>query len=282
MSAARRRLVGFAGSAVEIESQGERAAALVEFLYRHVPVESDTSPCAVYRLVSDDVSGEMRLYRGDVLFGQGASEAAVGETLLGDSGHRLAAQSRGGLLFHAAGLACRGRGILLPGGIGAGKTTLTVWLVTTLGLDYLTDEMVFVPCGTETMQPFTRPLNLKAPARAVLKDVVDFEKGGASILRGAYSDLISPLLLNPADIVREPGLDVIIFPRYLPEAPAEFCPLSKAQAGLTLMECLVNARNLPDHGFPEVVRLARAVPAYRMHYADFGQVAGQVGSLLGL
>ena len=28
------------------------------------------------------------------------------------------------------------------------------------------------------------------------------------------------------------------------------------------MQCLVNARNLPDHGFAEVVRLAREVPAH--------------------
>ena len=46
-------------------------------------------------------------------------------------------------------------------------------------------------------------------------------------------------------------------------------PLTPAQAGLRLMQCLINARNLPEHGFPEIARLSRRVPAYRMTYASF-------------
>lgn len=35
------------------------------------------------------------------------------------------------------------------------------------------------------------------------------------------------------------------------------------------MQCLVNARNLPDHGFPEAARLCRAMPDYRITYGSF-------------
>ena len=57
--------------------------------------------------------------------------------------------------------------------------------------------------------------------------------------------------------------------------------LSRAQAGLELMQCLINARNLPDHGFPEVTRLARAMPAYKMTYANFAQIEPHIFRLFG-
>ncbi|MFN8459220.1 MAG: hypothetical protein U0401_31985 [Anaerolineae bacterium] len=56
-------------------------------------------------------------------------------------------------------------------------------------------------------------------------------------------------------------------------------PLSQAQAGLALMQCLLNARNLPEHGFPEVTRLIRQVPAYHLGYSHFGQLEGQIEQL---
>jgi hypothetical protein len=45
------------------------------------------------------------------------------------------------------------------------------------------------------------------------------------------------------------------------------------------MECLVNADNLADSGFPEAVRLARKVPAFEMPYAGFGQLEEALSSL---
>jgi hypothetical protein len=65
---------------------------------------------------------------------------------------------------------------------------------------------------------------------------------------------------------------LILFPHYQPGASLNWRPLTKAQAGLHLMECLVNARNLPDHGFAEVARMAKMAPAYRLEYSRFDQL----------
>ncbi|NJN95931.1 MAG: hypothetical protein HC875_18395 [Anaerolineales bacterium] len=46
------------------------------------------------------------------------------------------------------------------------------------------------------------------------------------------------------------------------------------------MQCLINARNLPEHGFPEIVRLAALAPAYKISYAHFDQIGGQIEMLL--
>jgi hypothetical protein len=46
------------------------------------------------------------------------------------------------------------------------------------------------------------------------------------------------------------------------------------------MTHLINARNLPEHGFAQVARLARKVPAYRMTYSSFAQLRAPLQDLL--
>jgi hypothetical protein len=284
MTVAGNRLVCFAGSAVAVEYKSDRAARVVDFLFRHLPTGngSATPPHATYRVAPGDGSGRLALYRDDELSHQGTSDAYLAEKLLGDVGYTLADKSRGGLLFHAGALAWSGRGLLLPGSVGAGKTTLTMWLALkrVSGLEYLSDEMVFFSTGSHTMQTYTRPLNLKSPARTALKDLFDFKGHAGRILSTSYGDLIPPELLCFAGPRQEIPVHLIIFPHYVAGSKFELQPLTKAQAGLALMECLVNARNLPEHGFPDIARLARRSPAYRLRYARFDEIGEHIETLL--
>jgi hypothetical protein len=45
-----------------------------------------------------------------------------------------------------------------------------------------------------------------------------------------------------------------------------------------LIDTVVNARNLPEHGMPELARLARLVPAQQLVYHDFTQLADQLAT----
>jgi hypothetical protein len=45
------------------------------------------------------------------------------------------------------------------------------------------------------------------------------------------------------------------------------------------MECLANGRNLAGHGFPEVTRIARSVPAYQLVYSRFEQLDSYIEEL---
>jgi hypothetical protein len=279
------RLITFAGSTVGVEYEGGSAAKIVDFLYRNIPLDASPGPARVtFRLLSGDGSDRLRLSRAETLLYQGDDAAQAADSLLSQSCYQLANHSQGGALFHAGALAVpgRGKGWLLPGGIGSGKTTLTAWLLTK-GLDYLTDELAFVPDGAEAMQTFARPLNLKRAARAALRDHFDFERHAGRMLSTPAGDLISPEALRPGRPAGAPGATLvrsIIFPRYQAGSDFVWQPLSKAQAGLALMKCLVNARNLPEHGFPQISRLAKTVPAYHMTYANFDQVEAQLDDLL--
>lgn len=264
-----RAVIHFAGSAVAVEYAGERVARLVEFVFRHAPREGDSVPHVTYRAL--ETGGGLALCREGEQVYAGRSEGALAELLMGGVCHDLAERSRGGLLFHAAALAWQGQGMLLPGAIGAGKSTLVAWLAAR-GFTYLTDEMVYVPHGAHAFHAFTRPLNLKAGSLPVLTDALDLDFRSGEVLEHPAGVLIAPALFDaPASRPVYP-LGRVIFPRYRPQGEFELRLLSGAQAGKGLMECLVNARNLPDRGFREVARLARIAPACRLEYGRFEQI----------
>jgi hypothetical protein len=96
----------------------------------------------------------------------------------------------------------------------------------------------------------------------------------------SYSDMVIPTVIKPDNGFSNPPLELILFPRFSQDAEFQFQQLTRAHAGLALMQCLINARNLPDHGFSEAVRLARLVPAYSMVYGSFDQLAGRIETLL--
>jgi hypothetical protein len=214
------RLISFAGSTFTIEFSGPKPARIVNLLYQHLPAGDPAASFLTYRLINDDSPAVVQLYRGKIRLYQGDGEGAVAELLLRDCCYHLAAQSRTGLILHAAALARQGRGLLLPGATGAGKSTLTAWLVGQ-GFDYLTDELVFVPWQSGVIQAFTRPINLKKPARLVLGDLVDFEKQAAAILSSPAVDLVSPTLLRSTSPRNEARHDLIVIPHYQANAALE-------------------------------------------------------------
>jgi hypothetical protein len=274
-----RRIVSFAHCAVAIECEGARATNIVEFLFGDAPSDERIAPHVRFRVAPGSAAETLAIYRGDTLVYESDSDADLAEYLLGDVTVQLADKSRGGLVFHAGALAWHGRGVLVPGAIGVGKTTLTAWLVTK-DLDYLTDEMVWVPEGTDSIHAFTRPLNVKKPSRLALQDVFDFEKHAAHVFSSAGIDLIPPEVLRPDNTLSAPPLGVIVFPHYQPDGESQIQPLTKAQAGFALLQTLVNARNLPELGFPEATRLAQVAPAYRIRYSHLRQIQEQVEHLV--
>ena len=272
-----RKVIAFAGSAVAVEWEGKQASGIVDLVLGNAPTGDDV-PLITYQLESQ--GGTLTLRQDGRLVYGGSAPFTAAELLMGGVCRRLAERSRGGLLFHAAGLAWQGRGLLMPGTIAAGKTTLAAYL-TLKGFDYLTDELVFIPEGSTKMETFTRPLNLKYPSRDPLVEEFDFAGNEERFLSHPRGDLVPPTLLNPDNTLSEPGVTAIVFPRYAPGDEFAFASVTAAQAGLALTECQVNARTLPAHGLGQVAQLAKSAPAYRLRYRHFQQIGDRIQGSLG-
>ena len=77
------------------------------------------------------------------------------------------------------------------------------------------------------------------------------------------------------------GLTRMTFPAEFPGIPAyaRIEALTAAQAGLRLMECNLNSRNLADGGFGQLSAFARRAPAIVLRYGDFAQLEGVLDTL---
>jgi hypothetical protein len=279
------RRIAFAGSLLDIEYRGATAEWLVTFLFRDLP-QSDVLDASVlpahftYRLEANPDNGFLRLHSGDELERECTSVADMALHLIGQTCYQLAYYSSCGLVMHAALVGRVGQGVLLPGSTGKGKSTLAAWLLH-CGYDYLTDELVFIPDGEpQNGYGLARPLNLKKASRPLLSNVFQISSATCDMLTNASVDLIPHEAFGKGSVLSQIRICATIFPRFQSGAPFELLRLSKAQAGLELMQCLINARNLPEHGFPNVVSLACSIPAYQLVYGDFSAVEATIQAVL--
>ncbi|MDH3691452.1 MAG: hypothetical protein OEU36_18585, partial [Gammaproteobacteria bacterium] len=115
---------------------------------------------------------------------------------------------------------------------------------------------------------------------SVLRNDLDVDLDKAEVLGCTQATLISHRLLNPVHQHTTPRLRLVLFPQYKKNAQFSLTRLSPAQAGLRLMACLVNARNLPDHGFRETARISRIVSSYAVEYGSFKQFGDEMAEFL--
>jgi len=272
-------VIQFAQNAVAVEADGALAHDIVRFLFKYLPPAPSAVPHVTFRLTPAEAGEGLYLTEGEHPLCDAAPAGVAAEILLGQAAYQLIVDSRSGLAFHAAAVSWRGQGVLLPGAISAGKSTLTAWLLTQ-GFHYLTDELVFCLPQTQSLQAFTRPLNLRSAARPALQRFLDLARPIERGLSHPTGELIPPEVFSPLPVLNEAPLRLIFFPTYQPGSELRLERLSKAQTGSALMQCLVNARNLPGHGFPYIAQLAQSVPAYRMVYSDFEQLDRPLKDLL--
>ncbi|MFC1681474.1 hypothetical protein ACFL1S_06800 [Pseudomonadota bacterium] len=265
----RQRYVSFAGQSLALEYSRE-FSGMVDFLYEDTDSVSTGAPAVKFRL--HRVDGKMTLLKGSKYLYQGNDEAALATILIRETIRSLIDQNADGLALHAAALSRNGKGILLPGRSGCGKTSLSTWLASR-GFNYLTDEYVFIGNNTNTIQAFARPPNVKVRGiEEALQRFFDMNKHEGQTLKGKQVAMIPTRLLNPGNKRECPSVDLILFPDFKKNSSFRLEELSKAQLGLALMESLVNARNLVGHGLGEVTRLARTSTSYRLKYGAFDQL----------
>lgn len=275
-------MLAYAGAELAVSWSGEDAAGVAAFLFNGFPAAGPgASPVSRIDARPGAAPGTLSLRRGGAPLWDGDDPGAMAEIWLGMASHDLAYHSRGGLLLHAAALAAPAGGVLLPGGTGAGKTTLALWLALR-GAGLRTDELVFLPEGAAAVEPCARPLSLKRPALAPLRDLFDPASAGAGVVEGPLGFLVAREAISPGEPCGPLAAALALFPRHDPgAAEAELLPLSPAETAVALMGALVNARNLPGHGLKEAARLAAGLRAWRLRYASFDQL-GPVLDLLAL
>jgi hypothetical protein len=256
----------FGEVSVEIESRDPVILSRLGGHFRHcLPAQAD-SPAVIFHInrESDDT---FELWKGEALAGHALSADRLFWRLMQEAVGSLIAHSCGQAVFHAGGVARDNRGIILCGDSGSGKSTLTAQLVSS-GFDYLTDEIVALRLEDEALSGLPRPVVLKGSSGLSWKEKWASEGRETPETFSTGETWIDPELFRGGGICRSARPRILIFPRYQTGQPFRVQPLSQAQAAFMILQRLVNARNLPGHGFPFITSLSKKIRTYQVVYNE--------------
>lgn len=149
-------------------------------------------------------------------------------------------------VVHAAAVEKNGRGFILPGAPGSGKSTLCAAMVCR-GWRLFSDEMALISLGDGLLWPIPRPISLKNASIGIIKSfgkdvvlgetVADTAKGSVAHMRAPQSSI------EASGVPVQPF--AVVFPRYSAGASTELSPISKGRA---LMRTAENCFNYPVLG----------------------------------
>lgn len=259
------RRVSFGCNTVRISSDSPLVLKAIDTHFTHCPAETG-SEIAHYHIAATAERNFSLSLDGSVLYSNLSFEQVL-QNLMQDALTLLNGNCSIGSVFHAAALEIDNKGVILCGQSRSGKSSLAAWLIAN-GFRYLTDEVIVYHQGSGNISGFPRSLVLKSGSTFIwqrwLKDAsiegfLHFSDG---------SVWINPELLNKDGISLQAEPCLLVFPRYSPEVSLDIEKLSPAETLFCLLQNLVNARNLPNHGMNAASHLARQVKAFKLIYSD--------------
>jgi hypothetical protein len=261
-STARLRLLGFD---VVMRADDERVTTLLDELYAAARAPADAAGDAAHVLSAragdtDPPTWEVHLDGLRVLRTRSATIAF--RHLLWEANQQAIACSTDHVLVHAAAVAHHDAAVVLPGPMGAGKSTLAAALVQA-GLGYLTDEVVALEPATGLVRPYPKYLAV-GPALASLAPEPAADR------RALLGDqhLVPVDALRPGAVAGPTRPRVVVLPRYERGAPTALVPVSPAEAFPAVAAHVFHLAADGDRALATVAAMVEASSCYSLVSGD--------------
>ncbi len=267
------RNVCLGGHAVQIQSDDQAVDAILSFMFDDITDQAfeHIEACFTLKPVDGD-DQRWEVLKDEAQIFEKASLTDTANFLMGEVVYHLIENNRDYMAIHAALLSDKNGGILLPGESGNGKSSLAIWM-TMNGYHYHTDELVLIKSGSLETRVFTRPFNIKAHGLNAISQLINLPSLRPAVSQGDFITMIPHRALNPEFIKASPPVSRILFPKYDKDGENSLTSLSGAAAGIELMKTHVIARNLPGHGFSQLLDIVKSVPAFKLNYNHFDALA---------
>ncbi len=210
------------------------------------------------------------LFRDGDLVQPATSEASILDFLLWDV-NANALRTTPFLALHAAAASWRGRGVVMPAKMNAGKTTLVAGLVTN-GFAYLSDEAALIDPVTGLLHPYAKPLWMEPPTMKLFS-FDEATSDDASALRNYH---VRPERLRPDCIGAPCEVGHVVAPQYVPGAETSLEPMTQAEMLMLLAD---NCFNLVRAGGSGMRVLADVLANTSCHRLTAGDLSSAVDAI---
>lgn len=271
------RCLEFGGHVIALEWADAAAGAWVSLLTDAHPSAPASLPTKVFRLHTGTSGPQLTVFSDHACIYRGDVPADGLHSLMEAMMNHWVRASCGGLMLHAGLVSREGRGLMLPGPSGSGKSSLIAWL-TQRGWAYHGDELVFVSSDGSAWQGFARPLCLKGDWRSLFpqRDLA------VEALQGATDRCMVPA--SAFSRLRGAGPESalpwrIVFPTHTPGQTAELRRVSAGQSAIRLVQAVLNGGNLPQRGMSVIGGMARSIEVFDLRYGGFGDLDASIEAL---
>jgi hypothetical protein len=217
-STPRLRLLGFD---VVMRADDSRVVDLLTDLYAPTAAAGEAEHVLSFRSTAPGGRRSFELHLDGVRLLRTPAASIAFRHLLWEANQQAIEQTADLVLVHASAVARDGKAVVVPGPMGAGKSTLAAVLVQA-GLAYLTDELVALDPATGLLRAYPKYLSV-GPALASLVSVPEE-------MRTFVGDdhLVAPRALGMVASTAEPA--VVVLPRYERDADTVLEPIPAAEA----------------------------------------------------
>jgi len=178
-------------------------------------------------------------------------------------------RSRDLYLIHAAALARDGKGVLIPGFTGSGKTTLSIALLRE-GFQFLGDDRTFIKKEADGLKLLAFPDELDVTEETIssFPEMKDLPEDAFKI--GPRKKKFWVDRVYPGSMVNRSVPKILLFPNIVQKKNSQLDPLSKAQAVERLLphSLLVFDGEIAEKHFHLLCHLVEKMDCYRL---DFGK-----------
>lgn len=160
------------------------------------------------------------------------------------------------LWLHAAGATKEGKGVIISGLSGRGKSTIATNLCS-FGWTYLSDDVLPLDMNSGDIHPFPRLPTIRADLGQELP-LEEFQKLGKTEVH-----------LRPEKIHRKPvAIRAIVLPIYNPTSPTTISPSSPATAAQEILQNCLNFVHHKQYAVKYVCEMVKRVPTFHLSYGD--------------
>ncbi|MBM3675066.1 MAG: hypothetical protein FJW88_08940 [Actinobacteria bacterium] len=179
-----------------------------------------------------------------------------------------------GVVLHAAAAVLGKVAVVLPGRMGAGKSTLVAGLAAA-GAGYLTDEIVALAPENGCVRPYPKPVSLGIPP----PELDGITRGAPAGASEYFTGVLVPAHALPGGVGSPTPPGLVVLPTYEPDAPVAVQRLDPVESVVALAEHAFHLEQ--PGGLRALAEAFRDVPCYRLTGGSLPGAVNAVHELTG-